>query len=462
MASFASTGWSPGASITVYARPTTPGAAVGASVTTATADTNGAATFNGLADATNYQATDGTVTRTFRTPPALAASGSANAPYGLAVGRGGATVPVGLRPQVGYDNQDATSTSITYRMFIPLLDPQINSILPLFGNGESVTGVGGDVEAGNPITVAAAIETSDSYVVPFTFNGQHTATIPMNGIATPDFPLAFGTQVTANDKFNVAISLPGVWVRTDTLTTGAGGADLTLPGSSTVAGGSGSYMYGPSLVLGRAKIRKPIVAAVTDSILDGYQDDFHSPFYGPVARACQALGFPLVKLSRGGETAQSWSASKTRRFRSIFLDGCTHAIVALGTNDGNATSSAGVTQIENKLLAVGNFLNGLGIKAYISTVPPRTTSTDAWATTANQTPVSGSQIAFLASLNQWIRSVPAPFLGVVDLEGLCSSAQDSGLWGAGKTSDGVHPSDAISRGALTTAVQNLMSGWTVT
>lgn len=70
MASFSTTGWAPAASLTVKARDAL-GNATGANVGPgATADTNGAATLTGLADATNYVATDGTRTVNFRTTAA--------------------------------------------------------------------------------------------------------------------------------------------------------------------------------------------------------------------------------------------------------------------------------------------------------------------------------------------------------------------------------------------------------
>lgn len=491
--------------------------------------------------------------KTLRTQGATTAVSS----YGLAAGRGRHVVPVGLRGHVGFDNSDVTSTSITYRTFYPLSDVTVGSVLPVFGNWQSLNGVGGDHPSGAaPITIACAVETSDGAVVPFTFGGgNHTTVIQPGGIVSPDAPLGFGDQVAANDKFSVAIARTGVWIRTyvsvaanrtdtagttsgsstvtDTsilatdagrLVTGTGiptnayvgavtagvsfvlmsgstqaavnatvtnasasltfkspiplnlglyssadnyttgtGADLTLAGSGSVTGGSGSYLYGPMLLLGapQGTPSKPIAGVWSDSIFDGYSDDFHSSFFGPVARAALTLGYPLVKLSRGGEAASQVYVAAGRKYRATFLEGITHLIVQIGTNDGLLTNGAGVTNLQTRITALGTYLTGLGIRCYLATVPPRTTSTDSWATTGNQTPVAGSQIAQIAAFNQWVRAVPSPYLGVVDLAGLVSSAQDSGLWAASATGDGVHPSDTLSRGSITTAVQTLMSGWSL-
>jgi hypothetical protein len=499
----------------------------------------------GTADATTYLRGDGTWT-------VPAASGSSSF-YGLAVGKGGCNVPIGLRAHAAFDTaSNGTDTSQTYRMFIPLTDPQAGVIMPVFSN-QNVSTAGGaiDGDAPNPITIAAAVEMSDGTVLPFTFNGSHTVTIPAVGgqLVMPDYPLSFGSQVSATDKFSATIPLTGVWMRTyvsvaasrsdsvtttsgsptitdasittadqgrlvtgtgipnnsyvgtvtagvsfllssstsaqvnanasasgsitatiksiipqnvnlfssaDALTTGAGGADLTTTGSGSVSGGSGGAMYGPVAILGRPHTRKPIVAVVSDSIFDGYSDDFHSAYFGPVSRACLNLGYPLVRLSRGGETALSFNTPLNRRLRAQLLDGVTHCIVEYGTNDG-INSAGNATNVINRLTGIGTYLNSMGIKAYLSTVPPRTTSTDSWATTGNQTPVS--VIANLATVNQAIRAGITPYQGVIDLEGMCSSSQDSGLWGTSKTVDGVHPSDSIMRGVATTTIQTLMSSW---
>jgi hypothetical protein len=84
---FTSRGWPTGATVTVYKRPVTPGAALGSSVASGTADGNGEVTFTGLTDSTHYQATDGNRTVGFRTddagyvptPPPTRASRTARA-----------------------------------------------------------------------------------------------------------------------------------------------------------------------------------------------------------------------------------------------------------------------------------------------------------------------------------------------------------------------------------------------
>lgn len=405
--------------------------------------------------------------------------GGGSTALGMTIGQTGYKVPVGIRSHVAYDNSiSGTNITITYRFFVPLVDSTVTTVLPVFGN-QFVGTAGGapDVQASNDITIAAAVE-NGATIVPFTFNGgATTAVVAAAGTAVviPDAPKSFGSQVTTNDKYGVPIARSGFWMRTYVSITGTGiiplnlgplanadaltttsGANLTTAGSGTVSGGSGSFMYGPTMVLGPSSSATKIVGVASDSIFDGYSDDFHSSYWGPVARAALDQGFPFVKLSRGGETASAFANASTRFLRHPYTAGVTHWIVEYGTNDQALSSTAGVTQVKDRLSSIAYYLQSQtpGAKVYVATVPPRTSSTDAWATTANQTPLSGSQVTYLAALNQWIRSAPTPFAGVIDLEGACSSAQDSGLWAAGATSDGVHPSDTLMRGAITTSVKN--------
>jgi hypothetical protein len=489
-------------------------------------------------------------------------AGTAKALTGLSVGKGPMNVPVGLRAHAAFDIvSNGTDTSIPFHFFVPLTDPTVDAILPVFSNqGVSTAGGATDTDAPNPITVSCSVVTSDGVNVPATFGGgAHSVSIPAAGapLVFPDAPLAFGAQVAATDKFAVASPLTGVAMRTNVsvaaaLTSSTGttvsgnstvtdaaasntwlgrrvsgtgiptnptyvgsvsagvsytlsstpitqaitavnatangtptitfgqyipfnitpeytgdaaglnnAADATLYGAAAPSGGAYSAYYGPVLILGRSTSRKPIVLSLGDSIFDGYSEDFHSNYQGPILRACRANGFPMVKLNRGGETALSFNNPSTRRFRAPLMAGCTHAIVEYGTNDG-INSGAQATNVINRLVAIGTYLNTLGIKAWVATIPPRTTSTDSWATTGNQTDVSLT--ANLATINQAIRGATNGlniYQGVIDLEGACSSAQDSGKWGTSKTGDGVHPNDALMRGAIQTVVSNTISTWSV-
>jgi lysophospholipase L1-like esterase len=69
-----------------------------------------------------------------------------------------------------------------------------------------------------------------------------------------------------------------------------------------------------------------------------------------------------------------------------------------------------------------------------------TSSTDSFATPANQTPDPAwlTQSDF-AALNDWIRSDPAPLTGYIEIANVISNGSNSRIWKAGHTADGVHP-----------------------
>jgi hypothetical protein len=116
--------------------------------------------------------------------------------------------------------------------------------------------------------------------------------------------------------------------------------------------------------------------------------------------------------------------------------------VLLGTNDVGRT----LVQMQTDLTTIWTALSNRGMKVHAGTIPPGTTSTDSWATTANQTKkaTEATRVAF----NDWIRTTPAPLAGYVETADACETARNSGFWkvnGAANyaTTDGTHPTDVI-------------------
>jgi hypothetical protein len=221
-------------------------------------------------------------------------------------------------------------------------------------------------------------------------------------------------DVNASASGTPTVTIKAVWplnygVATNSIkSNGTNGADLTLLGS---AGGSSGFTtnansYGPCLVLGeQTATRKPI---------------------GPVARATSALGFPHVKLSKVSETAGSLTTASGRRFRSVVVSGCTHAVIELGTNDGVDTVPKATT-LQAALTSMVTWLTGQGIKVWLCTVPPKLNSTtDGYATQGGQSVYNIP--AGLAQINTWIRGVPAGCSGFIEMNTPLSTGQDSSFW----------------------------------
>jgi lysophospholipase L1-like esterase len=163
--------------------------------------------------------------------------------------------------------------------------------------------------------------------------------------------------------------------------------------------------------------------------------------------------FPVVQYAKAGIAAQGVAAAHQRGFP--LLQGLTHALVLLGTNDYQNRST---TQLQADLTTIWTALANRGMKVYAGTLVPGTNTTDSWATTANQAPKTGDSTRI--AVNDWIRSKPAPLTGFFDFADVCETARNSGLWKVNgtanyATSDGIHPSDAMHQlmgAAINTAV----------
>lgn len=417
---------------------------------------------------------------------ATTTAAAAVTPYGLSIGRGGCNVPIGIRAAAAFEAiTDAVQTQGMYRIFMPLSDPSGGDILPVFGNWFGGTsGVASpffyDGDAPNSISFACAVETSDGQVVPFTFQGLHLYTLTTtNPIVAADNPLAFGLQFT-----DPATGFKGCWIRVwvtvtagqtwplnygllatgDAFRSGTGAiADLTLSGSGAVSAGTGqSTAFGPIAVLGRGHARKPNGILVGDSIMRG-QTSSHV-YWSPMQQIAAQLGINVVILAKGGETLSEMGIPAAHRYRAMFADGGTHAILSGGTNDGGLSNGAGVTTMQGRATTSCTWLNSIGIpNVTLQTIPPRTSSTDSWATTVNQTPTAGAQIVPLASFNTWVMTTPSPFTGSSDIAAPCNSTPGSGLWPAGSvTGDGVHPGPTLMASMTSGPVTATMTAWPAT
>jgi lysophospholipase L1-like esterase len=320
-------------------------------------------------------------------------------------------------------------------------------------------------------SVSAAVEVGGvTYPVYFPGGGR-TVLVPPGG-ELRSLPVAIKHSGPAD-------ATPYWWVRTR-ITTAAGssvptnqvtntaegegftdnGGDLTTAGTHTVQYG---FTYGPSLVLVKPKAAAPfqaIVAAVGDSLTHGEGDNPNDR--GWVTRALKGL-VPNVKVAYSGRT----TTDLLSYYRTLYprIQGATHATCLTGTND--LTSNPGSAIVQARMLELWGRLTDMGMMVRAATIPPRTTSTDAWATLANQT--ANASEPSRVTMNNWIRdgapilagvavaagsSAPGtlrtgaaghPLVGYYEVADAAESARDSGKWkvsGAANyaTLDGTHPS----------------------
>ncbi|MDB5682028.1 MAG: YapH protein, partial [Sphingomonas bacterium] len=230
----------------------------------------------------------------------------------------------------------------------------------------------------------------------------------------------------------------------------AGAGDISNNTTDLSAGNALGQFGPPLLILGKPTI--PVVSAIGigDSIMFATRDTTGDAD-GNVGWFERAMaGHPYANFSRSGDTISEMisnsTLARTFRMQAIALARPTIVIVAMGANDFPGTSWATFDGREALLCAE---LKALGVK-YVGTMTslPQTTSTDAFATTANQTPTAAN--VMIQQRNTALRAgtQQAAWDFVIDWGTLVESSIGSGLWVPLKTPDGTHPIDAAMNAAM--------------
>lgn len=202
----------------------------------------------------------------------------------------------------------------------------------------------------------------------------------------------------------------------DGLNTGEGIAvgDATVQNSyASITQNSNGNVYYPIAILGKTNTHTKTVALIGDSIMAGTGDNGYRYSSGGFAtRAlCNQTAYcfststiplyPHVRVPLGGETlAQFIDQTSSNRYdnsRRMVTTYATNVISNYGTND----LSGGLTAMKANLLVLADWYISRGIKFYQCTLFPKTTSTDGWITTANQTVTAQESIR--TGFNDWLR-----------------------------------------------------------
>jgi hypothetical protein len=158
---------------------------------------------------------------------------------------------------------------------------------------------------------------------------------------------------------------------------------------------------------------------------------------GFIARILDQHGYPYFKFCKGGQQVADQVTLAATITATLANFGFSDVIVQSGLNDlslGSRTKA----QIEADLQTI--FALVAGKRIYKTTITPRTTTTDAWATTANQTPTVDGNMADLTGLNTDIRAGLANVYAVIEAADAAMSARNSNIHKAppAGTSDGTH------------------------
>ena len=245
--------------------------------------------------------------------------------------------------------------------------------------------------------------------------------------------------------------------------------DKNVTNETTMATGTRVPM--PSAILGLPASPEAVrsLALVGDSLNMGYLDavlDFHQK--GFLARGAEYEDVRYRRIPQGGDRLQFWSASNAAK-RIALAQTATSVIISLGSND--VANGRTLAQLQADSVATWTALGAKGAKVFQCTITPKTTSTDGWATKANQTPVFAAG-GVRDTYNDWLRTGASttingvtvtvgmsghPLTGVIDASPAVEDTTDSHYWKSpGWTTDGGHPT-AQGYDALALKVRPWMS-----
>jgi hypothetical protein len=244
-------------------------------------------------------------------------------------------------------------------------------------------------------------------------------------IVTAGYPVYYSdptpVRIPANTLFYVKLFLSwtggvvnfplfscGATVRnTEWTTVGIGLSDNT----ATTTTLSPSYVAPPHLrglgfvpaLYARMSAPLPVLAILGDSIDQGVvTGELADSVYGGTGweRGMRNV-VPVLNMARQAETAAGFLTRPNGRLE-LSMDAITHAMIGYGRNDMDTGASAATLLTNNRRIV--DYFNTRGVKTYLRTITPRTTSSDDWITTANQTVTSAGVEAQRVLYNADIRA----------------------------------------------------------
>lgn len=201
----------------------------------------------------------------------------------------------------------------------------------------------------------------------------------------------------------------------------------------------------PVMVTGIPAKRHVAIAGWGDSLMAGVGDVTNNAngAMGWFEHACHAVdgasrNIPFTNLSKSGDMTSTYSVDEAQA-RFACLEYATHVIFGMGNND--IMSGRTLAQMQESHLEAWAHAKLFGCKVGAVTLTPRTTSTDSWATVANQTPMSGYTTAGIrGQFNAWL--VQQKALGnldfIVDVNSVAADTTNPDVFKAGFSYDGTH------------------------
>ena len=313
------------------------------------------------------------------------------------------------------------------------------------------TGAHAEIGTGSSATVTASIEYPTNTFTQILFGGSVSGTVPdvsqllsdAVSVSIPNGALFWVRiyWVSPTGTLSIAHNLSGTGLPGAGLEVGVSGiTDKTMSGTVTAADNE----FSPVAIVGTTS--QPSVVIVGDSI--GLGDTSKETIgdasgdFGVVARSIGPY-YAYASFCQNGDQGEDFVASHANRV--ALFQYASHLICEYGSND-LYTVGADVATVLATLQTIGGYMIALGAgkRAYQVTITPRTTSTDSWATTVNQTVLSSAIEARRISVNDSIRGILPGLTGYYDVADAIETSRNSGIWRVtglanGYTPDGTHP-----------------------
>jgi lysophospholipase L1-like esterase len=337
-------------------------------------------------------------------------------------------------------------------------DPYAQNVMEIgFSNWAANGAAGESTSATGTLTVRAAVEYPSGSYWPIRFRGQRDVTIEAGGFVTSD-RVAVPGGIPANTVYwvhsYVTVSSGQKWPSSFTIDTASPWLEACSSGTSevdntlTAVTGTATKPYRPAFIRSVRSADTLRLLGVGDSIISAVGDtDPRRGWWGYLTD--QAVSG--IRLGCSAEKLTAFTVGGMQARLAYGTQGVNTAICALGVND--VAGGSNLATIQARMQTLWEFLYRQGIKVWQTTITPYSvTTTDSYATTANQTVHSSNAVR--VTVNDWLRGLTPGsgggqyLTGIVEHADCAESARNSGFWkvtGAANygTSDGTHPSNAI-------------------
>lgn len=310
----------------------------------------------------------------------------------------------------------------------------------------------GTSTAGGAFTLKFYIEYPAGTFTPVLWSGANSVAVAAGARIKSD--TVAGLTIPAGSKFWVrtvlsvgtSVSMPMMELNAGSQTLGLDDGNVAADqgNSGTISATTGINTFGPCAIIGTVNATAArSFLIVGDSLAWGQGDDSSvgaQDSSGFLQRMLGRLGYPCMTWAKGGQQAADVapiSATLNADTASTLMS-FTDVILQHGVNDLRLGRT--VSQIEADLQTIAATASITGKRIWKTTITPRSDSTDAWATLANQTAKTDGTMASINTLNADIRAGLANMANIIEAADAAMSARDSGIHKAppAGTIDGTH------------------------